>query len=81
MLIKDIAIFNPKGLKAKDHINYIDTSSVEDGKLIDIQKLRSNFPSRAQRVIQEKHVFQKVVVELIKKSTNLQNNLNKCVHK
>ena len=52
MLIKDIVIFNPKGLKAKDYINYIDTSSVEDGKLIDVQKLHSNFPSRAQRVIQ-----------------------------
>ena len=41
MRIKDIATFNPKGIKPNDYINYIDTSSVEDGKLICVQKLYS----------------------------------------
>ncbi len=57
MLIKDIAKFNPKGIKPTNYINYIDTSSVEDGKLIEIQKLYSNFPSRAQRVIQKNDIL------------------------
>ena len=51
MLIKDIAKFNPKGRKSKEYINYVDTASVEDGKLIDVQMLFSDYPSRAQRVI------------------------------
>ena len=51
MRIKDIAIFNPKGNKPEEYINYIDTSSVEDGKLHEVQTLSREIPSRAQRLI------------------------------
>lgn len=51
MRIKDIAIFNPKGNKPEEYINYIDTSSVEDGKLYEVQTLSREIPSRAQRLI------------------------------
>ena len=53
MRIKDLAIFNPKGIKPKDFIVYIDTSSVEDGKLYETQTLDRDIPSRAQRVIEQ----------------------------
>ena len=53
MIIKDFVLFNPKGKKPTDYVNYIDTSSVEDSKLIDIQRLSDNIPSRAQRVIEK----------------------------
>ena len=52
MLVKDIANVNPLSKhKYNNFINYIDTSSVYDGKLLNIQKIHSNFPSRAQRII------------------------------
>ena len=52
MLVKDIANVNPSSKqKYNNFINYIDTSSVYDGKLLNIQKIHSNFPSRAQRII------------------------------
>ena len=57
MIIKDIAVFNPKGIKSRNSINYIDTSSVEDGRLLDIQHLTDNFPSRAQRVIMKNDIL------------------------
>ena len=52
MLVKDIANVNPLSKqKYNNFINYIDTSSVYDGKLLNIQKIHSNYPSRAQRII------------------------------
>lgn len=51
MRVKDIANFNPKGIKPADFINYIDTSSVEEGRLLDVQSLSKDMPSRAQRVV------------------------------
>ena len=50
MLVKDVSIINPKGNKRNlKFINYIDTSSVEDGVLVNVKNLENNFPSRAQR--------------------------------
>lgn len=37
--------------KHKDFINYIDTASVENGVLTNIEFLSCNFPSRAQRIV------------------------------
>ena len=52
MKICDIALINPRDkLKDNSFINYIDTSSVNDGTLQEIQYLTSDFPSRAQRVV------------------------------
>ena len=53
MKIKQVAFINPKPFfKIIGKINYIDTSSVEDGHLNRIQVLKDNYPSRAQRTIQ-----------------------------
>lgn len=50
MLIKDICIINPKStINHYDFINYIDTSSVIDGTLLETQYLINNYPSRAKR--------------------------------
>ena len=50
MKVKDIASINPKSnIKNMEYINYIDTSSVYDGTLNNIQLLKNNYPSRAQR--------------------------------
>ncbi len=52
MKVKEIVLMNPHDkLINKNFINYIDTSSVNDGILQDVQYITSNFPSRAQRVI------------------------------
>jgi type I restriction enzyme S subunit len=54
MLVKDFATCNPKNKPSNsfEYINYIDTSSVYDGKLLEVKKLFSNYPSRAQRTIE-----------------------------
>lgn len=51
--IKEFFELNPSQNtnKYKDFINYIDTASVENGILNDIEFLSCNFPSRAQRIV------------------------------
>ena len=66
MFIKDFVLFNPKGKKPTDYVNYIDTSSVEDGKLLGIQYLTDNIPSRAQRVIEEGDILISSVRPILK---------------
>ena len=66
MFIKDFVLFNPKGKKPTDYVNYIDTSSVEDSKLIDIQRLSDNIPSRAQRVIEKGDILISSVRPILK---------------
>lgn len=51
MKIIDLATINPKGKIDNNFINYIDTSSVIDGTLQNVQYLTENFPSRAQRCL------------------------------
>lgn len=54
MKLKDIVYINPTDTAHKKlrSICYIDTSSVYDGTLANIQNLINNFPSRAQRKIE-----------------------------
>ena len=50
MLVKDISIINPKNsYKNLSYINYIDTSSVIDGTLNEVQLLTGDYQSRAKR--------------------------------
>lgn len=52
MKLKEFIMINPAGTgNFPEHICYIDTSSVFEGELTNIQYLQSNFPSRAQRKI------------------------------
>ena len=58
MLVKNIAKINPKPTSHyTDFINYIDTSSVNDGVLSTVTYLDSNFPSRAQREVFENDIL------------------------
>lgn len=54
MKIRDCFYLNPpkNSNKFKDYINYIDTSSVTEGRLDEVSYLTSDFPSRAQRMVQ-----------------------------
>jgi len=59
--IKDIAEFNPENIGSDfqfSEINYIDTSSVTEGKLIKVQKLnRKGAPSRAKRLVKKNDIL------------------------
>ena len=79
MRIKDIAIFNPKGIKPNDYINYIDTSSVEDGKLIYVQKLYSEIPSRAQRAISMNDILISSVRPILKHNYYVNKKIENCI--
>lgn len=58
MLVRDIAIINPKSThKNREYINYIDTSSVLDGTLIQCTMLTEEFPSRAQRSLEKNDIL------------------------
>ena len=56
MYIKECCVINPLNKANKEYINYIDTSSVNDGSLLNYQTLFSNFPSRAQRNVEQKDI-------------------------
>lgn len=59
MKINELFFLNPEKNTNKytDFINYIDTSSVLEGKLTNIQLLDSDFPSRANRLIQKNDIL------------------------
>ena len=53
MFLKEIVLINPKpNIRFNDYINYIDTSAVNDGALVEVDYLDNKFPSRAQRQLQ-----------------------------
>lgn len=57
-LLKDIAIFNSSSfvIKGKEYINYLDTSSITENYISNIQKLfpgKDVIPSRAKRSVQK----------------------------
>jgi type I restriction enzyme S subunit len=54
-----ICDINPESLKKNQfsEINYIDISSVKEGKINNIQSLTDNFPSRAQRIIKKNDIL------------------------
>jgi restriction endonuclease S subunit len=54
-----ICDINPESLKKNQfsQINYIDISSVKEGKINNIQLLTENFPSRAQRIIKKNDIL------------------------
>jgi len=54
-----ICDINPESLKKNQfsQINYIDISSVKEGKINNIQLLTDNYPSRAQRIIKKNDIL------------------------
>jgi type I restriction-modification system DNA methylase subunit/restriction endonuclease S subunit len=51
----EISIINPENMKSGQHteINYIDIASVKGGKILELQKLTNDFPSRAKRIVKK----------------------------
>ena len=79
MRIKDIAVFNPKGIKPNDFINYIDTSSVEDGNLLGVQLLYNNIPSRAQRSVALNDILISSVRPILKHNYFVNKRIDNCI--
>lgn len=63
MKVKELFTINPGGSirQFENFINYIDTSSVVEGKLSEVQCLTSDYPSRAKRVIKKDDVLYSTV--------------------
>ena len=51
----EISIINPENMKSGQYteINYIDIASVKGGHILELQKLTSDFPSRAKRIVKK----------------------------
>ncbi|MED9969090.1 MAG: restriction endonuclease subunit S [Ruminococcus sp.] len=63
MKVRDCFELNPLKNKNtfKDFINYIDTSSVQNGTLINVSFLENEFPSRAQRIVEYNDILYSTV--------------------
>lgn len=82
MQLKDISVINPRTtLKINNlsSIEYIDTSSVNDGKLENVQELTSNYPSRAQRLIQKNDILISSVRPNLKHNFFVTSKQNNCI--
>lgn len=74
MKLKDLVDINPVGNgKLPNLIAYIDTSSVADGELTNIQYLQDTFPSRAQRKISNGDILISSVRPNLKHNYYVQN--------
>ena len=53
--LNEVCDINPESMKTNKYteINYIDISSVKEGKISEIQNLKNEFPSRAKRIIKQ----------------------------
>ena len=51
----EISIINPENMKSDQYteINYIDIASVKGGQILELQKLKNDFPSRAKRIVKK----------------------------
>ena len=51
----EISIINPENMKSGQYteINYIDIASVKGGQILELQKLTTDFPSRAKRIVKK----------------------------
>jgi type I restriction enzyme M protein len=51
----EVSIINPENMKTSQYpyINYIDISSVKSGKILELQNLTIEYPSRAKRIIKK----------------------------
>ena len=80
MLIKNIAICNPKSsISDMPYINYIDTASVFDNKLLGVQRLSSNYPSRAQRKVCDNDILISSVRPILKHNFFVRRLIDNCV--
>jgi restriction endonuclease S subunit len=72
---------NPETLKKNQftEINYIDISSVKEGKINNIQLLTDNFPTRAQRIIKKNDILFSTVRPNLKGYTFINEDIKNCI--
>lgn len=74
--LDDICNINPENMSGiYDFINYIDIGSVDNGKLLEINKLVKNFPSRAKRLIKKDDILISTVRPNLKNYVFLNENI------
>lgn len=81
MKIRDAFDINPpqNTNKYKDFINYFDTASVVNGRVVDVNYLESDFPSRAQRLIKYDDILYSSVRPNLKHYYHYLDNYNHAV--
>jgi type I restriction enzyme S subunit len=79
--LREICDINPETLKKNqfDKINYVDISSVKDGKINDIQILTENFPSRAKRIVRKYDILYSTVRPNLKGYALMTSAISNCV--
>ena len=79
--LNKVCFINPENIKeAKyNNINYIDISCVKEGKLLEIKNLKSDFPSRAKRIIKKGDILYSSVRPNLKGYTLINENIENCI--
>jgi type I restriction enzyme, S subunit len=81
--LDEISIINPENMKSSndkiEEINYIDISSVKGGQILEIQKLTTNFPSRAKRIIKQYDILYSSVRPNLKGYVYINNIIQNCI--
>ena len=76
-LLGDVCDINPETMRLNQYseINYIDISSVKGGQILEIQNLKTDFPSRAKRVIKKNDILYSSVRPNLKGYTYINNDI------
>jgi len=79
--LNKVCFINPENIKeAKyNNINYIDIYCVKEGKLLEIKNLKSDFPSRAKRIIKKGDILYSSVRPNLKGYTLINENIENCI--
>jgi type I restriction-modification system DNA methylase subunit len=73
----DICDINRDNIKSSyKYINYIDISSVNEGSIINITKMTSNFPSRAKRIFKKEDILLSTIRPNLRNYVYIQNEID-----
>ena len=77
----EVCHVNPESMKQGQYteINYIDISSVKEGRLLEIKKLSDDFPSRAKRIIKQGDILYSSVRPNLKGYLYINNDIENCI--
>lgn len=77
----DICDLNNKSMKSNQYsyINYIDISSIDNGKLTNITRLEGEYPSRAKRIVQHGDILLSTVRPNLRNCVYIDQNIEHCI--
>ena len=80
--LKELCDINPETMKTGKYteINYIDISSVKEGKLLEIKNLKGEFPSRAKRIIKQGDILYSSVRPNLKGYVYINNSIENQIY-